>query len=729
LSSGLTAYYPFNGSADDESGNGNNAVVSGAALTTDRFGNSAAAYAFDGVNDFVELSPDVPTTENQTISLWVKVPSTEMDSALLTLSKSEQYWLYVSSDNKLLVSLDGSGGTVDFKSTSDINNNTWNHVAITREGDSHKLYINSELEISYTFTPDIMDRLNGLFAKYSGSSWEKFTAGSADDVRIYNRPLSVEEIEILYDGYVPHVTAFTAVPGDGQVDLNWTAPTYANFAGVRIVRKTGDYPSSESDGVVVYENSGTTYTDTGVTNDTTYYYSIFVYSDASEYSTGINQSATPNPYVVPTTGLVAEYLFDGDASDTGGNNIHGTVAGPILTTDRFGTADQAFYFDGADDYISMPVNSNFNFGTGNFSYNFWIRTTDNAYLIDARDSSNERGFIANINMDINGTELRSILGNGSGAATTAVSTTQYADGIWHCIGVVREGNRLYHYIDGVLIAENSASDPVIDIGVSNTTYIGRRMASTPAGGFFTGVFDDLRIYNRALTQSELQSIYHENGYDPALYTYSVAADGLVAEYLFSGNPQDTSGNGLHGTIAGATLTSDRYGSSNSAYSFSGSRITIADNILLEAEAVSSVSVWFSSTSTSDQQSILSKYRSDTPGEDGWIVRTTTSWFKTNAGVAVPQVTKPGFATNTWYHLVFTYNLTDKTEKLFMNGVLVDEDPWTETFTFGGNSLSLGIGYTLTNSSTYTGYFYGKIDDVRIYNRELSVEEILGLYSE
>ena len=51
LDSGLVAHYPFNGNANDESGNGNDGTVNGATLTTDRFGNANKAYSFDGVSN------------------------------------------------------------------------------------------------------------------------------------------------------------------------------------------------------------------------------------------------------------------------------------------------------------------------------------------------------------------------------------------------------------------------------------------------------------------------------------------------------------------------------------------------------------------------------------------------------------------------------------------------------------------------------------------------------
>ena len=73
---GLVAYYPFNGNASDESGNGYDGTeFGGVAPTTDRFGNADSAYSFDGVDDFVTI-PSAPFNFSSqsalTVSAWVK---------------------------------------------------------------------------------------------------------------------------------------------------------------------------------------------------------------------------------------------------------------------------------------------------------------------------------------------------------------------------------------------------------------------------------------------------------------------------------------------------------------------------------------------------------------------------------------------------------------------------------------------------------------------------------
>jgi len=80
LTDGLVAYYPFNGNANDESGNGNNGTVYGATLSNDRFGNIDSAYSFDGVDDYIDImnSDELNFGEGDfTISSWLKYPSQE----------------------------------------------------------------------------------------------------------------------------------------------------------------------------------------------------------------------------------------------------------------------------------------------------------------------------------------------------------------------------------------------------------------------------------------------------------------------------------------------------------------------------------------------------------------------------------------------------------------------------------------------------------------------------
>ncbi|MBI4083652.1 MAG: Ig-like domain-containing protein, partial [Candidatus Lambdaproteobacteria bacterium] len=100
------------------------------------------------------------------------------------------------------------------------------------------------------------------------------------------------------------VTGFTATAGDGQLTLAWSNPSDADFASTRIVRRTDAFPTSATDGAaVVYEGSGTSHTDTGLTNLTLYYYAAFARDEVpTNYSSPATASATPQDVTPPTIG-------------------------------------------------------------------------------------------------------------------------------------------------------------------------------------------------------------------------------------------------------------------------------------------------------------------------------------------------------------------------------------------------------------------------------------------
>jgi hypothetical protein len=70
IAQGLSAYYPFNGNANDESGHLQDGTASGASLVSDRFGNTARAYSFDGASSYVEIPPASFDSGDYSVSLW-----------------------------------------------------------------------------------------------------------------------------------------------------------------------------------------------------------------------------------------------------------------------------------------------------------------------------------------------------------------------------------------------------------------------------------------------------------------------------------------------------------------------------------------------------------------------------------------------------------------------------------------------------------------------------------
>jgi len=147
------------------------------------------------------------------------------------------------------------------------------------------------------------------------------------------------------------VTNASAVSGDSKVSLKWTDPnditysgaTLARWAGTKLVRKTGSAPTSATDGTVIVDSktrnaySSTAYVDSGLTNNTKYYYRFFPYSTAGMYTTGTSLNATPTPKpkatmsVSPSSVMVVEGQT---ATVTVTSNSSGTVRAVSSSTSK-----------------------------------------------------------------------------------------------------------------------------------------------------------------------------------------------------------------------------------------------------------------------------------------------------------------------------------------------------------------------------------------------------------
>jgi len=159
-----------------------------------------------------------------------------------------------------------------------------------------------------------------------------------------------------------NVTGFTATPGNMQVMLTWTNPTDADFAGVRIVRGPagGACPIGPMDGTIVYEGTGTSQLDVGLTNGVTYCYAAFAFDAIPNYSSGVTASATPTAPVdvTPPADVTNFAAIAGDAqvqlnwTNPADADWTGTVI--VRKTGGFptGPADGIVVFDGAGNTVN-----------------------------------------------------------------------------------------------------------------------------------------------------------------------------------------------------------------------------------------------------------------------------------------------------------------------------------------------------------------------------------------
>jgi len=202
LNDGLVAYYPFDGNANDESGNGNEGDVDGATLTVDRFGNTDSAYRFDGESSVTIGDIDIITSF--TMSIWF---NTERDSKKYWIinktgpNDADNYALLV--DNGNLKFSIKSGNYDATKVSGEITKNSWHHGLMTWNGNKLSLYIDGSLEDSSTAVYDTL--ITNNFNTEIGFRTNRCCGqdnfyGKIDDFRIYNRTLSKSEIQELYNG-------------------------------------------------------------------------------------------------------------------------------------------------------------------------------------------------------------------------------------------------------------------------------------------------------------------------------------------------------------------------------------------------------------------------------------------------------------------------------------------------------------------------------------------------
>ena len=215
-------------------------------------------------------------------------------------------------------------------------------------------------------------------------------------------------------------------------------------------------------------------------------------------------------------------------------------------------------------------------------------------------------------------------------------------------------------------------------------------------------------------------------------TLNVTNSGLVAYYDFDGDANDESGNSNNGTITNATLTADRHGNSNKAYSFDGnnSYVEIPWTGSIRVEGDITMSVWLN---IKDKENNYS-------GGYGRIIRAPSDYYEmwvnwNNSGVnnrsvyarsggqGISLSSNENILEETWNHVVYTY--TSDTLRIYVNGSEVSKQfknwDWNNSLPGSGN---LYIGAYGPNNNT----FLGSLDDVRIYERALSATEISALYS-
>jgi hypothetical protein len=428
-----------------------------------------------------------------------------------------------------------------------------------------------------------------------------------------------------------------------------------------------------------------------------------------------------------------------------GNGNNGVVHSATLASDRFGNPNSAYRFNGNSSYIEVVNGSSFNF-VNDFSISTWVNPASLQITYDYPSILNKYGVWAIIHGGgtINIFTFNFVVSNGDSYGSADILLV---NNIWNHLAITKKDVTIRCYLNNILTGKGNASATSILSNGNMPLFSG---ASSSLGSFFHGLLDDIRIYNRTLSGGEVSQLYslgsptsqpssHPSSQptlQPSALISGTLNQGLVAYYPFDGNARDQSGNGNNGEVHNATLTSDRFGTPNTAYSFDGVRSYIKVNNGLPFDFTDSFSVAFWIKPGASQlgwATVFSKSHYITGGgsgsswfieQDGTELNSYILSYRPSTSNAIPNSVGTQLLANQWNH----YSVTKENTKLnsYLNGNLVyslsglGNDPIIKT---NGN-LPLFIG---VDDGSYGLYFHGLIDDIFIFNRTLTPQEIQKLY--
>ncbi len=428
-------------------------------------------------------------------------------------------------------------------------------------------------------------------------------------------------------------------------------------------------------------------------------------------------ASTTAPATVPSP--VHDWNGNGNANDSAGSS-NGTLTNTGVSY-ASGVVGQAFQFNGSGGYVTLPTSADVT-GTGPLSISVWIKTSSDGVIIQQRDSGNCNG---EYQLAVQGGKVYWWDNANGQYGFQITSNASVANGQWHHIVAVREANGTGQiFIDGQF--DSSQAGPDIALGSGIGVYIGEDVRDLyyEAYGYspeiFTGLIEQVGIYNQALSPSAVQTLYSNHGNVPATQP---AISGLVGQWQGNGNTND-SGGFDNATTSGTVGYAP--GVVGQAFQFNGSGTVVASDTPALDSTTFTVGGWFNisqAPAPGTEYFLASKYDGN---YHGWILRIGSNLQpgvsvsgSSTADVNVSSPTPIGL--NTWYYLAATYD--GSTVRLYIDGTLAGSTSLSHGYVPSATSLTIG------SASWYSGgNLNGMANEFSVFNRALSPVEIQALYA-
>ncbi|MGY8868772.1 MAG: LamG-like jellyroll fold domain-containing protein, partial [Methylophagaceae bacterium] len=413
---GLIAWYPFNGNANDESGNSLNLSINGPSLSADRYGTSDSAYIFDGEQQAAQylILSDIDQIKNNEFTYSVWFNSSEFYPNALGARPRD----YVNFNAQGIFSINsndwdvgpalsmflknhenetlGAGtwtpqGSSEAGLSPSVETNTWYNAVYTYGNGTTKVYINGILKSTFLSSIDYNNQYDFVIGgQRNGDNMDVMGGfnGKIDDVGIWDKVLTQAEVIQLYTGVIdtvsPTVTLSHNASASAIVSSGDAVTVTATFSeAMRATPSVSISGQAIADVAMSATASPSIWAYTwSVSSSATTEYSVTVSGTdlAGNTYSGTNSLTFTSalPGYLPTNGLIAWYPFNGNANDESGNSKHGTVLNdPQLTQDRNGNTQSAYDFDWdgitgyGSDWKRIDLDHDFNLGS-TFSFNVWI---------------------------------------------------------------------------------------------------------------------------------------------------------------------------------------------------------------------------------------------------------------------------------------------------------------------------------------------------------------------
>ena len=515
--------WPLDGTADDVSGNAHDGIVNNVTWSSD--GRVDGCLTFNGVNSSLQVTNNL--CNDFSIAFWVKTTQETSGSKWYNgtglVDADEPY----TGDDFGTALLNGrfafgiGNPDMSIQSSSVINDGSWHHCVATRKQASGtiRVYVDGRLEASGMGSRNTLDDPKRLRFGVTGSHYFN---GSLDEVQVFTRTLGSDEVAALYHSRneSPLAAPFNlhAVAGNGQVQLDWSdAAGATSYTIKRSLVIGGPYTP-------VATVSDTTFVDSGLANNRTYYYVVAGANAVGEGEESDEINATPTALVI---WLKADSISDqGDGSplavwpDSSGNGRDAiqsmNARQPTVVTDgingrpvvRFDAADEScMWMDRSvqDDFTLVLVyRSSQGIGTGTAFYS-------GAGLI----SGEMPGVVNDFGVSLNAAG-RVLAGTGS-PDTSIQSATGFNDGQPHVISFMRTKSTgsIRLYVDGSLVSGTGGTQ-----ALSSSTAL--LLGANPAlNNFLSGDMAEVRMYNTALSSTE--RVYLERSLKG---TYAIPGGGI-----------------------------------------------------------------------------------------------------------------------------------------------------------------------------------------------------------